>query len=299
MLARRITLLLCCVASLTACGATAASDASVPATLPIGELPSSLPPDPNAPAGTLRPTTTLPRADQIGAIAPGNRVIVIGDSVVASTSKRYSNDMCKALVPLGWQVELDAETGRFVEFGAKVLDQRLSAGWDASVILLGNNYIQNQDGYRQQLDRLVRRLSPDPVVLLTVTEFVSTRRAVNAVIREMADKYPNVTIVDWATTTAEDRTLTGGDGLHLTPSGRKALAANVALALGEAPEQPGKCLTTKFTDDSMMPVTGTSAPGTRNTSTTSQTGPSDTSSPSSSLDTTAAITPTTKKKNGP
>ena len=262
MLARRVSLLLCCVACLSSCGSRAASDATAPLTLPIGELPSSLPPgDSDPPAGSVGPTTTLPRQEQVGARAKGNRVIIIGDSVTASTSQRYSNDTCEALVPLGWQTEVDAESGRFIEFGNRVLDQRLKAGWDTSVILLGNNYIKNQDQYRQQLERIVTRLSPNPIVLITVTEFTPTRRDVNAIIHEMARLHSNVQIIDWATITKKDLSLTGGDHLHLTPSGRKTLAANIALSLGTAPKQPGKCLPTKFTDDSMMPVTGTSAPG--------------------------------------
>ncbi len=196
----------------------------------------------------------------MGARSPGNRVILIGDSVMASTSRRYSNDMCNALVPLGWQVEVDAETGRFIDFGNKVLDKRLSAGWDVSVVLLGNNYNEDQDKYRQGLERMVYRLSPNPVVLLTVTEFTPSRRQVNDVVREMAAKYPNVTIVDWAATTADTPGLTGGDHLHLTTAGRQALAANVALALGTAPQQPGDCLSTNFKDDSSGPVTGTNPP---------------------------------------
>jgi hypothetical protein len=114
--------------------------------------------------------------------------------------------------------------------------------------------------YRQGLERMVYRLSPHPVVLLTVTEFKSSRQQVNDVIREMAAKYPNVTVVDWAATTAGTPSLTGGDHLHLTTSGRQALAGNVAMALGQAPQQPGDCLSTNFRDDSMGPVTGTNPP---------------------------------------
>jgi hypothetical protein len=83
---------------------------------------------------------------------------------------------------------------------------------------------------------------------------------VNEVIRQMAAKYPNIMVVDWATTTADNPNYTGGDHLHLTTEGRKALAANVALALGDAPVTPGACLSTSFTNDSMGPVTGTSVP---------------------------------------
>ena len=258
MFLRRVTLLLCVVGTLTACGAGASATDGTAPSLEVGELPqpSGAEPAPTD-SGVRRTTTTLSPEDQIGALSAGNRVILIGDSVMASTSRRYSNDMCKALVPLGWQVEVDAETGRFVTFGNEVLDTRLDAGWDASVILLGNNYREDQDGYRKELEKMVRRLSPQPVVLLTVTEFMPSRAEVNEVVFEMAAKYDNVLVVDWATTTADDPSLTGADGLHLTTAGRAALAENVALALGVAPEQPGKCLTTDYTDDSSGPVEGT------------------------------------------
>jgi hypothetical protein len=264
MSARRVTLLLCCVVSLTACGSRASTDSSVPLSLPVGELPSSLPPSASGdPApGSTGPTTTLARAEQAGARAKGNRVILLGDSVTASTSQRYSNDMCKALVPLGWRAEVDAESGRFVEFGNKVLDARLAAGWDAAVILLGNNYVENQENYRKQLERIITRLSPNPIVLLTVTEIRTNRQQVNSVIRNMAKLHSNVQVAEWALITRDTPGLTGPDHLHLTPAGRAELAATVANALGTAPKSPGKCLPTNYTDDSMMPVTGTSVPDT-------------------------------------
>ncbi len=295
MSARRVTLLLCCVVSLAACGSRAATDSSVPLSLPVGELPSSLPaippPPPPAPGatGATGPTTTLARQEQAGAKAKGNRVILLGDSVTASTSQRYSNDTCKALVPLGWRAEVDAESGRFIEFGNKVLDARLAAGWDAAVVLLGNNYVENQENYRKQLERIVTRLSPRPIVLLTVTEIRANRQQVNAVVRSMATLHSNVQVVEWAFITKNDPGLTGPDHLHLTERGRAALASSIALALGAAPSPPtaptavGKCLPTNYTDDSMMPVTGTSVPGTGgSTETTHKGSSSTTSTPTSS-----------------
>jgi lysophospholipase L1-like esterase len=311
MSARRVTLLLCCVVSLTACGSRAATNASVPLTLPVGELPSSLPPsasgDPIAP-GPTGPTTTLPRQEQAGAHANGNRVILLGDSVTASTSQRYSNDMCKALVPLGWRAEVDAESGRFIEFGNKVLDARLSAGWDAAVVLLGNNYVENNpDNYRKQLERIITRLSPRPIVLLTVTEFRASRQQVNSIIRDMAKLHSNVQIVEWAQITRDVAGLTGADHLHLTNRGRATLASSVAAALGSAPvappSLPAKCLPTNYTDDSMMPVTGTSAPGTAGSTETTHKGTTTTTAtggPSSGETTTTHSSPatTTTKPSG-
>lgn len=301
MLLRRVTLLLCVVASASACGTTAGDAGSTTTPLAIGELPAPVT-DPPSTVGSTRPgvTTTLAPEDQVGVRAEGNRIILIGDSVMASTSRRYSNDMCNALVPLGWQVEVDAETGRFIEFGKKVLDKRLSAGWDVSVILLGNNYAENQDKYRTQLEQLVERLSPNPVLLLTVTEFKPSRAEVNDVIVEMAATHDNVTVVDWATATENDPDLTGADGLHLTTKGREALAQTVALTLGEAPEQPGDCLKTSFADDSSGPVTGTTVR--RHTSTTtsdtSAVSNPDTTVPGSDNTTVATDPPTTAATPG-
>lgn len=282
MFFRRVFSLLALVAVGAACGqAGSTGESVVPDTVPIGELPPSLAPSSVAAETTVvRTTVPLTPDEQIGALVGGNRVIVIGDSVMASTAKRYSGDMCAALVPLGWQVELDAETGRFIEFGHEVLDARLSAGWDASVILLGNNYRDDQARYREELERMVQRLSPNPVVLLTVSEFTPSRAQVNQVIFDLAEIYANVLIVDWGATTAADPTLTGGDGLHLSTEGRAALAQQVALALGTAPSPDGQCLTTSYDDDSTGPVDGTTTTVRRNNRpTTSQGQPASTNPP--------------------
>ena len=289
MFVRRVVLLSTAVLLAAACGSQGASIGPGPSgTIPVGGLPSVLPtvPPPTAlqTTTTWRTTTTLALEDQIGSRSQGNRVIVIGDSVIAATSTRYTNDMCKTLVPLGWRVEVDAESGRFVDFGNAVLDDRLAAGWDAGVVLLGNNYRGSQSDYRDELARIVDRLSPNPVVLLTVSEFEENRRQVNEVIRSLAEERDNVTIVDWATTTAENDGLTGGDNLHLTIAGRRALAEDVGLALGVAPQVPGECMESPFVDDSMGSVNGTTT--TVSATPTSKRPTSSSTSTSAAVDTT-------------
>ena len=60
--------------------------------------------------------------------------------------------MCEELVPRGWEVEIDAETGRFVDFGDRVLDARLDADWDVAVVMLGNNYGADKAVFEEYLD---------------------------------------------------------------------------------------------------------------------------------------------------
>ena len=193
----------------------------------------------------------------VGSLILGNHVLLIGDSIFASISPRYGNQACEALVPNGWKVEVDAETGRFIEFGAKVLDKRLAAGWDAAVVLLGNNYRSDKARYQNELHMLLARLAPRPTVLLTTTVFRPEQLVVNYVILAEAKMFPNVTVLDWAAIT-NNGSLTGADNLHLTEPGRKALGVSISLVLGHPPASAGagQCLTSSFKDDSAGSPTG-------------------------------------------
>jgi hypothetical protein len=194
-------------------------------------------------------------------LVDGPRVLMIGDSIMASTSSRYGGEMCKELVPRGWQVEVDAESGRFVDFGDRVLDARLDAVWDVAVVMLGNNYGADKAVFADHLAKIVDRLAPRPTVLLTVTEFRPDRADVNDTIYDIAAEHDNVRVVDWAGETAADPELVGGDGLHLSDLGRARYADLVGRELGRAPGlAEGDCLGSDYTDDSAV-STGTTQPG--------------------------------------
>ena len=58
-------------------------------------------------------------------VSTGNRLIVIGDSILAGTAARYGNEMCNTLVPMGWNTVVEAEAGRIEVSGRqRVPDQR-------------------------------------------------------------------------------------------------------------------------------------------------------------------------------
>jgi hypothetical protein len=261
---REATLSLLC-ALLVACSASAsAPDSSRDPTIDgVGILPDSRP-DSEVIVETVPSTlatTTLPPEQTIGALVTGNKLLMIGDSITASAAKRYGGELCDALVPLGWQVEVDAEPSRFVDFGNQVLGSRLAAGWDAAYVFLGTNYLGDQQSYRNQLEKMVQLLAPRPVVLLTVTEFEDNRREVNDVITLVSAEFTNVRLLDWgAMAAAGAATMLRGDGHHLTNDGRAALASTVAGVMGAAPAQPGKCLSTSFSNDSGGSVNGSDAP---------------------------------------
>ena len=47
----------------------------------------------------------------LGELVTGNRVIMVGDSIFASTAPRFGGSMCERLNEAGWDVEINAEPG--------------------------------------------------------------------------------------------------------------------------------------------------------------------------------------------
>ena len=147
----------------------------------VGVLPEALSksaaPIPTTSSTLPRPTVTIEREElaPIGERVEGNRLIMIGDSILASTSRRYTGEMCLGLVPLDWAVEVDAEKSRFIDFGTRVLNARLDpeadVDWDVAAVFLGTNYGGDIEVYTRQLDEILGRLAPRPTLLYTVTEF--------------------------------------------------------------------------------------------------------------------------------
>lgn len=187
----------------------------------------------------------------LGTVASGNRLLVLGDSILAGTAKRYGGAMCAGLVPLGWRVAVEAEAGQMVGFGRTVLRDRIYEGWDAAVVFLGTNYGGSAELYEKDLIAIVTSLAPRPTLLLTASLFRPTMQQVNQVIRIVASKNPNVSVLDWSTTSVQTGVL-NRDKIHPTDAGRQVLVSSIASALGEAPTGPGACLPSKFTDDSLV-----------------------------------------------
>lgn len=222
----------------------------------VGALPAA---DRAVPDSSVAPTTVSadPAGQLIGEIATGSRLLAIGDSILASTSSRYGNQMCQTLVPLGWQVAVEAEPSRFVEFGNDVLDQVLRDGvapvddWNAAVVFLGSNYRGDPLAFESELRQIVDRLAPRPTLLLTVTEYRPDWSEVNEVILRVAATSDHVTLLDWKTI-AEEPGVLSGDRLHPSEAGRQTLADAIAAELGPVSPVAGTCLPSVFRDDSAV-----------------------------------------------
>lgn len=234
----------------------------------------------------------------LGSVAQGNNLLMIGDSIMASISKRYGNEACGLMVPQGWNVALEAEAGQFAEFAGKVLDRRWSEGWDAVVIGLGSNYDGNKERYRTAMEKAIVRVSPLPILLVNTTEFRSKQAEVNAIIEELVASYENITLLDWRTISA-NRSLRSNDGIHPSPDGRVVLATAIARAVGIAPVTPGDCMKVYYQDDSrvlqgVMPTTTALGAGVSTTlASNTTTAPAQETTTSPAIATTVAAVPAT------
>lgn len=265
------------VAGALLCGACGSSDAAappspltiggiglLPGTVPSGERigPAVLDGDREAAgvigapsASTTREPVVDDEARPVGRVVNGNKVLVIGDSILASISNRYGNQLCERLVPRGWEVQVDAEVSRFIEFGRRVLREHRGEHWDAAVVMLGNNYDGDPQAFADELDRLLDELASMPVVLLTVTRFEPQQDEVNFILTVAATERAGVRLLDWASRTSEaapgSEQLLAGDRLHLSPTGQAVLASMISRELGSAPAGSiGSCRPSPFTDDS-------------------------------------------------
>ncbi len=254
------------VALAAACGTSdAAEPAQTPPSTPtptlggVGQLPETVP-DAREPLVVVTRPPVDEQGNPVEAVADqveGHRLLMIGDSILAGTATRYGGDMCATLVPLGWQVEIDAEPGRSVEFGNEVLDSRLdpvvAAGddWDVVAVHLGSNYRSDRAAYEAELTEILDRVAPRPTLLYTVTEYRPAWAEVNEVVRAAGERYDNVTVLDWEEIARTPGVLSG-DGLHPTDAGEQVLVDLTASALGPAFGTEGECLPTSFTDDSLV-----------------------------------------------
>lgn len=289
---------------LAACGsddaAPVASD-SVPAlvvgvgTLPTADMqPLTIPPTPSTfPSGSSIPIRQL----TVGEVADGPRLLMIGDSIFASISRRFYNNACEGLVPLGWQVSVEAERGRFIDLGVKILDAKLDDGWDAAAVFLGTNYGLNPEVYERYLDEILDRLAPRPTIIFTTTEYRVEQRQVNEIIEKEVLSRDNLWLVDWRAISSTPGVL-WRDGIHPTTAGNELMVDILEKTLGSAPgDEPGECLKSEFKNDTPLNTVpsagGSSIPGgsTSVPDSVPTTDPSGSTSPTPSSTTPSSSTP--------
>lgn len=240
---------------LAACGGS--SSANGP-TGPLGTVPGV--------RALVQPPTTPPDFDQdlsvsptvggkavtVGEVAKGRRLLMIGDSIFASLATRYGDLACSTLTPQGWSVAVEAEVGRFIDLGLRIVNRKMPQGFDAAVLFLGTNYRDDQAEYRAILIQILDQLSDIPVVILTSGEHKYEITEVNNVVIEQVGQRDNLWLIDWRRLSKKPGVL-WKDGIHPTEEGEKYLISEIAKVLGTAPGTgEGLCLPSEFVADTSL-----------------------------------------------
>lgn len=245
------------VFSLVAASSCGGDDAAPQPTGPLGTVAGiGVVPDPTgsdvlAENGGVT-TVASGRQLTVGEVADGNKVLFIGDSIFAALSRRFNGIACGLLVPLGWQVSVEAERGKPVNLGLDIIDKKLPQGFDAAVLFLGTNYGRDQAKYREMLREILDTLAPRPVIILTATEYKPYIAEVNEVILEEAAARDNLWLLDWRTISRSPGLL-WKDGIHPVADGNDVMMERIIEMLGTAPAPAnGKCLPSEFADDTPL-----------------------------------------------
>ncbi|WP_157965692.1 acyltransferase family protein [Euzebya rosea] len=146
------------------------------------------------------------------------RVFVVGDSVMVGAAEQ---------VETLDGVVMDARIGR--QWHELLEMPEVDPGPDDAVVIhLGNNGAVTTD----TLDAVLERFSDaGRVVLVTVRVPRPWESQVNRALSGATGRYPNTVLADWQGASDGTPNWFGGDGVHLTQSGAKALRDTIAYAL--------------------------------------------------------------------
>jgi hypothetical protein len=154
--------------------------------------------------------------------APIAHITAVGDSVMLGAALE--------LRKLFSDVDIDARVGRQPAAALDILRERYVAGRLGPVVIvhIGNNgdFTERQIAEMMQLLADVRQIL---IVNLRVPR--DWENPNNARLTQIAQRYPNVKLVDWYHASLEHPELLYDDGVHLRPAGAKVYAALIAAAL--------------------------------------------------------------------
>jgi hypothetical protein len=151
--------------------------------------------------------------------AAGLRISIFGDSVLLGAA-----DDIRAALP-GDDVTIDAaENVSLLGRLATLEDARPTIG-DVVVLDLGYNDGADLGAWHDRVERAADILDGVPrVIWLSQREFAPGRAEMNAELRAVAQAHPNIEVADWNALVDAQPGLVYGDGIHLTPAGRAAMA---------------------------------------------------------------------------
>lgn len=171
----------------------------------------------------------------------GRAVLIVGDSVLAALSSRYTNTAQSIIGGEVWRVTLDAEVCRKSTTpgclhgsplsALEILRRRQHRQSTLVVIMVGHNDDRGTT-FRKKVSALFDEVGDAPQVFWVSMREVSTSYIVaNRVITEEAARRPNVQVIPWAEASRHHSSWVARDGTHLTTIGATQMAVVIRQAL--------------------------------------------------------------------
>ncbi|MGG3281053.1 acyltransferase family protein [Paenibacillus solani] len=145
----------------------------------------------------------------------GNSITLIGDSLTLDVDS-YVKELLPGIV-------VDGLVGRQMSCAQEIVDELQLKGklGDHIIIELGTNGVFNKSKLRSMLDSLQDK----QLYLVTTRVSKSWQNTVNDALREVANDYQNVKIIDWYSASENRSEFFAKDGVHLTPEGARFYAS--------------------------------------------------------------------------
>lgn len=151
-------------------------------------------------------------------------VTAVGDSIMIDITPYLKNAFPN--------IKIDAKIGRQLSKAIPAVEQLKNQGelGNHVIVGLGTNGAFTKD----QLVSLVQLIGNDRKIILVNTRVPRPwESVVNEKLKEVADAYENVTLVDWYSASAGNTAYFEPDGVHLTKAGAEAYAALVEKAVNQ------------------------------------------------------------------
>ena len=184
---------------------------------------------------TTRPAPVTPRPT----IPQPPRVLVLGDSNLFQSDPEVAAALRDAGVEPSLLGAPSAGLKDLDNFWLAKVRSLLEANPDLVVVGLGTNDAidpQNLQRFPARLDRMMTALGDRPVIWITHVDDrpgapPSAGRAINAFIRDAINRWPRLSVLDFAKVIATDRTVLQVDGLHFSPVGMHLYGLKIAAAV--------------------------------------------------------------------
>ena len=165
-------------------------------------------------------------------------VLVIGDSV-STGMYWYGSATVERHLDVDWQIAVCRRIGGQSCYDQGVspptmLDLIASLGTVPPTVVVEMGYNDLPDSFASNVDAAMRALiaaGAQHVLWLTLREVHDPYPAFNGVLHDAADRYPQLTLLDWNAYSGNHPEWFQGDGIHLDPTGGIAMAHFVHASL--------------------------------------------------------------------